>query len=219
MNIDVENPGTLIRETRKKRGLSQSELAARVGTKQQTIEKIEAGTIKHSRYFVPIARELHIDLNSLMPEHKPPSSPVPKIIEKNHLLGDKDLPVFAATQGGKGAIIVSTEPVDYTTRPDALLKVRDAYGILVVESSMSPEFEPGDVALIHPHLPPITGRTCVFYSQTSDGTVVACIKRLRRVTPEAWHVREFNDGEFRDFTLKRAEWQKCHVSVGNHKGR
>lgn len=156
-------------------------------------------------------------VNATLPNVRLPSL---EMIPGDPLAGSKDLPVFAATQGGRGALILSTDPVDYTTRPDALQKVKDGYAIIVVEDSMSPEFEPGDMALVHPHLPPKNGRTCVFYAERTDGTIEAVIKRLRRATPTEWHVTQFNpprNGR-RDYVLKRSEWQKCHVTVGNHKG-
>jgi DNA-binding XRE family transcriptional regulator len=143
------------------------------------------------------------------------------LLPGRQLMGEKDLPVHASAQGGKGALVISSEPVDWAGRPEPLARVKDGYGIIVSENSMSPEFESGDIALVHPHKPPITGRTCVFYAERDDGTVEACIKRLRKETADAWHVTQFNppDGEKRDYVLKKAEWQKCHVTVGSYKGR
>jgi phage repressor protein C with HTH and peptisase S24 domain len=102
-----------------------------------------------------------------------------------------------------------------------LARVRDGYGVIVVEDSMSPEFRSGDIALVNPHLPPRTGDTCVFRHVAPDGTESACIKHLRRVTEANWQVTEWNSeaGGARDFNLRRAEWQIAHVTVGNYKRR
>ncbi len=134
------------------------------------------------------------------------------------LFGDRDdLPVFGTAQGGgSGALIVTNEAVDYVVRPAPLLRVRDGYGMIVSGDSMSPKFENGSTALVNPHLPWRTGDTCVFRKHQDDGTVVAMIKQLRRYTDDAWYVRQFNPR--RDFTLKRSEWQVCHVTVGSYFG-
>lgn len=137
------------------------------------------------------------------------------------LSGERDLPVFGIAQGGRGAMILSNEAVDMVVRPEPLLRVRDGYGVIVVEDSMFPEFESGDIALVNPHLPPRPGDTCIFRHQDEDGGETACIKRLRRITEASWQVTEWHseDGNKRDFNLKRSEWQLCHVTVGSYKRR
>lgn len=205
-------PGVVIRHAREQRGMTQGELAKKIGVKQQTIEKIENGKIKNSKHFPMIAMELNVALPTLIPSLKNAG-----VIPGNQLVGDRDLPVHAAAEGGRGALIVSTDPVDWVARPGPLLRVKDGYGILISEESMVPEFEPGDVALVHPHLPPIAGSTCVFYKREEDGTSYALIKRLVRITGELWHVRQHNPKK--DLTLKRIDWQICHVTVGRYNGR
>lgn len=144
-------------------------------------------------------------------------SPIPGA----QLTGERDLPVFAAAQGGTGVLVVSSDPVEWVARPEPLAGVSKGYGVIILENSMSPEFEPGDIALVHPHLPPKAGSTCIFKKHNPDGTIEAVVKRLRRTTVEAWHVRQWNppEGEKADFVLKRAEWQECHVTVGRYTRR
>ena len=36
-----------------------------------------------------------------------------------------DLPVYASAEGGGGAIIITSEPIDFVRRPEPLLSVRD----------------------------------------------------------------------------------------------
>lgn len=148
---------------------------------------------------------------------RPPSGAIPAA----DLTGERDLPVFGIAQGGRGALILSSEPVDHVLRPDPLLRVKDGYGVIVTEDSMAPEFRSGDIALVNPHLPPRAGDTCIFRHQDEDGSQVACIKFLRRATATAWLVTEWNsdDGGPREFSLKRSEWQLAHVTVGNYKRR
>lgn len=140
------------------------------------------------------------------------------IVPGAQLVGDRDLPVFGTAQGGSGALIVTNEPVDWVVRPAPLLRVRDGYGMIVTGDSMAPVHKEGSTALVNPHLPPRSGDTCVFRSHNDTlGEVHAVIKELRRYTDDTWYVRQYNPPK--DFTLKRSEWQVCHVTVGSYFGR
>jgi transcriptional regulator with XRE-family HTH domain len=209
----------LVRAKREERGWTQSQLAEKVGTNQQTIGKIEKRTSKHSRVLPAVLKELGVSLDVLTtrknsgPVLETPPTPDPPPLFGAH----QDFPVHGAAEGGRGALIVTTDPVEYMARPQPVANVRDAYGIIVIESSMEPEFRPGDVAIVHPHLPPINGTTCVFYSRERDGTDRAVIKHLRRSTGDLWYVQQWNPR--RSFTLKKSEWQICHVTVGRYTRR
>ena len=113
-----------------------------------------------------------------------------------------DLPVYASAEGGGGAIIITNEPIDYVRRPEPLLSVRDSYGCYVIGDSMSPAYEQGDLLLIHPGRPVRPGDDCVFVRDQGDGSQHALVKRLLRITPEKWRVRQFNPAK--DFDLDRA---------------
>lgn len=217
MKTDADSPGEIVLRERTNRGLTQAELASRVGTNQQTVDKIEKGLIKHSRIFPKLAKEFGLSLEAFLPPEEP-ARPLNVAIPENDLRGEvKDLPVHTSVQGGQGEMIVSTDPVDWVLRPAPLAKVARGYGLIVVGESMEPEFEAGDIALIHPHLPPVGGATCVFYAER-DGEARATIKRLLRVSERFWHVRQWNPprGEKADFTLPRSEWAKCHRVVGKY---
>ena len=133
------------------------------------------------------------------------------------LVGERNLPVYGTAEGGRGALILTNDPVDWVVRPDPLLRVKDGYGIIVTGDSMTPEHKSGSMALVNPHLPPHPGDTCVFRSVSDEGTENACIKELRRWSDTTWYVRQHHPRK--DFTLKRSEWQVCHVTVGNYKRR
>jgi len=128
--------------------------------------------------------------------------------------GSDDLPVYAAAEGGGGALIITNEPVDYVRRPEPLLSVRDSYGCYVIGESMSPAYEQGDLLLIHPNRPVRSGDDCVFVRDPGDGSQHALVKRLLRITPEKWRVRQFNPAK--DFDLDRGQWQKAQLIVGKY---
>ena len=205
--------GQQIRERRREKGLSQADLAEKVGTHQQTIEKIEKGTVKYSRYLHRITEELGLPFPRVEPqntskgvEHSPPA-----------LVGEIDLPVYGAAEGGRGALVVTNDPVDYVRRPAPLAQVKDGYGLIIVGDSMVPEMKPGETALVHPHLPPVAGEPCVFYSDNGQGEHLVTVKAYVRATATHWHVEQWNPPK--RFSLDRKEWQRCERIVGKYSRR
>ncbi len=150
------------------------------------------------------------DLRSTAPPPPPGEfrGGVPRAAERT------DLPVYASAEGGGGAIIITNEPIDFVRRPEPLLSVRDGYGCYVIGDSMSPAYEQGDLLLVHPGRPVRAGDDCVFVRDPGDGSLHALVKRLLRITPEKWRVRQFNPAK--DFDLDRSQWQKSQLIVGKY---
>jgi transcriptional regulator with XRE-family HTH domain len=123
---------------------------------------------------------------------------------------ETDLPVYVAN--------VNALPIDWVKRPPPLANVFQAYALLVKDTAMEPEFWPGDIALVHPHLPPIPQSACVFKTETPPGGERSQLKHLVSVDDAVWHVRQWNppQGMKREFTLSRGEWPVCHRVVGKY---
>jgi phage repressor protein C with HTH and peptisase S24 domain len=139
------------------------------------------------------------------------------VIPAVKLFGLTDLHVWGTSQNADGSMVLTLGPVNAVIRPAPLLNVKDGYGLIVADDTMSPALEVGWTVLINPTLPPIEGDLCVFRGHAMDGAVLVCIARLRRQSLEAWSVRKLNPQ--RDSSLKRSEWQVCHVIVGSYSGR
>lgn len=220
--------GKLIKTERLSRGWSQAELGKRVGISQPAIKKIECGTTTKSKYLPRIAQELGIPLEQLDPSLANGSGGAGKslgnhtlqIIPNETLMGQVDLPVFSIVQGGRGALVLSSEPFTRIARPHHLLGLKGAYGVLVRGNSMALEYNEGDIAYVDPNRHPKEGDPCVFQSHSSTGEVFACIKYLAR-SPDAsdsvWYVKQTKPAK--RFTLRKVEWQVCHVAVGKASGR
>lgn len=153
-----------------------------------------------------------------------PAGFVPKIVPGRELVGDKNFPIYAAARGSsEGHQIVTFEAIDYVKRPTILESVKDAYGLYIVGESMIPAFEPGDMALVHPHLPPARDKNVVLYHVPpfTEAEAEAMVKRLLRYDDRDWHLRQFNpgEGEERDFSVSRADWKFCHRIVGKYEAR
>lgn len=207
---------TLVRNARVARNLSQPQLARLVGTSQQTIDKIESRKVQHSSFMPAIAQELGIPLAKVL-RLGHTNGTVATIPGHNLVMGDRDLPVYAATHNGVGGVqALSSEPVDSVIRPEPLARVRDGYGFIVIDDNMSPEFEVGDIALVNPHVPARAGKTCVFRKTAEDGVVLFRLYRLQKVTDRDWIVSEWSDKG--THSLRRSEWPVAHVTVGNFKG-
>lgn len=142
------------------------------------------------------------------------------IIPRAELVGDVDLPVHAIVQGGRGVLVLENEPFTHTTRPKRLVGVRGSYGVLVKGNSMAREYSENDIAYVDPNLHPRAGDPCVFQGERADGSWEALIKYLER-SPDAsetlYYVSQTNPEK--KFTIKKADWQKCHVAVGKESGR
>jgi transcriptional regulator with XRE-family HTH domain len=213
----MEDPGHIIKKAREAKGWSQQELGRRVRISQPAVKKIESGQTTQSKYLPQIAAALDIDLGKLLPAALDSGAIIP---QRELVLPGRDFPVHASAEGGRGTLIISTDPIDFIPRPSPLVHVRDSYGIMIVGTSMVPEFRPGDIALVNPHLPPASGEPHIFYAER-DGEGRATIKELRRQTQESWLVSQHNPapGTKRDFALARKEWQWAHRVVGTYKRR
>jgi phage repressor protein C with HTH and peptisase S24 domain len=203
---------------RKAKRLSQNELAAAAKVSQQLVASIETGMTKSTKYLVRFANVLDVPPARLDPEwtsieEEQPAGGLPG----STVSARRDLPIHASADAGGGFITIASEPADWLPRPPLVAQVRNSYGLFVTGESMVPEFEPGDIALVNPHLPVIPDTTCIFYRVRKDETR-ATIKRLRRLSDDTWYLRQWNPpaGTKADFTLPRKEWLIAHRMVGKY---
>jgi len=198
---------------RREAGLSQPALADRVGCSQQLIAALEAGATKRTKFLPRIAAALGVEPGQLDPDYAhfgrfasvPPVSPV---------MAGRDFPIYAAEERGEGQMVLSADPVDFMQRPWPVIRVNDAYGLYVVGESMVPEYRPGDIAIVNPHIPVVADEVYIFRQGRSQAT----IKHLARALADTWHVRQWNppEGSDKDFILSRIDWPTCHRVLGKY---
>jgi transcriptional regulator with XRE-family HTH domain len=205
-----------IRQAREARGLSQQEVADAVGISQPAVRKIESGETRKSRYLPEIMRYLRI-----APDQVEELAQKAFPIARSDLVGAKDFPVYGAAEGGGGHLVMTSDPVDYMRRPAPLELVRDGYGVIITGTSMIPAFWPGDVALVHPHLPPVANSHVILYSSEEPGWLKVTVKYLIRETSTHWHLKQWNppDGSSAEFKLPKEEWPRAHSVVGSYHRR
>lgn len=201
--------GDRVRQKREQLGLTQTQLAERAGTSQQTVDRIESGTTKHSRALPSILEVLDIDA----PERNMVRT---RVVLEAIPHGPKTLPVFSSAQGGPGELQFSHDPIDYISRPEHLLGVKNGFAMYLVGDSMAPKYEQGDLILINPDIP-YKINDFVLISRQLDGQFAAIVKRLVQVRKDTWVVKQYHPEK--TFELPRADWPLCHVIVGSYNGR
>jgi phage repressor protein C with HTH and peptisase S24 domain len=230
MAIDPKAVGRELRRRREitqidGKPMSQEYLGEISGVGQSTVGRLENGEFNPKKLpgsLFQVASALNASAADIGIEYDIPQQAAKRdpigFIPGERLIGSaQDFPVHASAEGGPGEVIVDSEPVERAPWPSIVSGVRGAYGLIITGSSMEPEFEAGDTAIINPHLPAIPGATFVFYAE-KDGSARATIKRLRRATTDSWLVRQHNppDGQRPDFSLSRKEWTICHRVLGKY---
>jgi len=211
-----------IRQWRDARRWTLAELARRVGTSAQQMGRLEAGTRRLTQdWMVRIAGALAVMPQDLLPEAVAGAGKAAEVDARGVPLqmlpaglGARDLPVYASAQGGPTGMIIDSHPTDWVLRPQPLLRVQKAFAVYVVGDSMEPVYEPGDLLLVHPGLPPARGRDVLLTAQRPDGDTAALVKRLVQSTSNDWIVRQYNPPA--EFPLPRREWQTAYVIVGKY---
>lgn len=141
-----------------------------------------------------------------------------RVISGDQLVGARDLPIYAATAGGDGHMIVTTDVIERVRRPAVLEGVTGAYGILIVGESMAKAYRQGDMALVHPGLQPLNDEVHIFYDHDPrSGEAESMIKNLVSYTADKWRLEQFNPEK--KFAVDRVDWPICHRVVGKYNRR
>src|SRR5690606_22237218 len=150
-------------------------------------------------------------------EERTKGDPVSIIPGASLITQDKSLPVYAATMGGDGHVIITFDPIEYVKRPAVLEHVKDGYGVLIVGESMIPAYRPGDTALVNPRLPPQRDTDVVLFHNPPNDEAECIIKQLNGFNDQVWHLEQFNPAD--TFDEYRKEWPICHRVVGKYNRR
>ncbi len=204
--------------------LSQAKFGESIGVTAQAVNQWVNGKAKPNlENLVDIATKYETDLNWLMrPDidiesgaQKSPetsSTPIQNHVYVEPAFTARDLPVYAAVEGGDGDLVVSIEPIDVVQRPWYLGEVRDGYAVIVTGESMVPAYEPGDMAIVNPRLSYMRGKVHIFTAESENTHFRATIKKLVAVTDTHWKVEQYNPPA--TLMLPRNVWTKAKRVVG-----
>lgn len=209
---------------REAKGWTQADLAEAIGMTQQGVAAIENGKSERPKKLRELARALGVSQEQLLGEEEAATdAPRTKGQPVHYVPGDEVvlpgraqlLPVYSGAQGGGGKLIVSPDIVDRVEMPAALKDVMGAYGIMIDGNSMEPEYWPGDVAWVNPHLRPMRGKNHIFYHTPPLGEEAeAIVKRLNGWNDKDWDLQQWNPA--RQFKEPRKLWPICHRVVGKY---
>lgn len=221
--------GSLLKEAREAAGLTQKAVAAHFGINRVSVSQWESDTTRpDADKLVEIASLYHVDAGMLLaaynsadiatlPRERTRGQPVigHLVTAEPPGMNAMKLPVFSGAQGGKGKLIIGTDIVDRVEMPPILRDVQGAYGLMIDGESMIPEFWPGDVAWINPHLRPMRGQNHILYHTPPFGDdAEAIIKRINGWNDREWDLEQWNPHKkFKEF---RKEWPICHRVVGKY---
>jgi len=169
--MSFEQFGRRLAELRKKRGLTQEQLAEKLGVHVTHIAKIEIGLrLPSVQLLKKISEVLDASLDDLFG--------IPKIrVENIHWLNEEDykmIPVFEGVAAGSGRIPDGT-PVDFMPIPKSW---RGTYAVVVYGDSMEPEFYEGDRVIVNPYASFESGdRVVVIFDDGDEAKAVVKIFR------------------------------------------
>lgn len=206
--------GEKIASLREKRGWKRPELAQRMGTSAQQLERLEKGQRRLTTDWLErIATALEVDVRSLFgDEGVAPAAPVPNAtaFKFDGSAADRmpdDLPIWGSALGAErmvnGEAIEQTmlntgDIVGYLRRPAVLNGRADVYGLYVHGSSMDPVYCEGATIVAETKRPPRVGDDVVVYlrpeEHEDDGERArgVLVKRLVRRSGTWIELQQFN---------------------------
>jgi len=212
----METLATLVRRWRLENGLSQPQLAQRLGVTQQALQQLEAGEVKAPRYLPALAKLMELDALALSGGRREPAlSPVPTGDATGvgaAPLGRRDLPVYSSAQAGPDGMTVAYEPIEWIERPGPLQGVPGAFAMYVVNDSMVPRYRQGDLLLVHPQRPVRRGQDVLAIKRAADADHAALIKELVSLDTDRVVLRQLNPPA--DIELPRRELAGLNLVLG-----
>lgn len=164
----------LARETK---GLSQQQLADRVGVSQSTIGNLEAGTRQSARKLPQIADALGVNALWLSEGRGPMALTTDAINVRPVEIGLRKIPLISSVQAG--LMTEALEPFPAGSAFEYLLTdlplSEHAFALEIEGQSMEPEFKEGDRIIVDPALQPQPGDFVV----AKNGREEATFKKYR----------------------------------------
>jgi transcriptional regulator with XRE-family HTH domain len=213
-SVTVPGMGNALKRLRTARGWTHDQAAERMGVSRGHFIKLENGERKLNERTIRLAaKAFTVSPAQVLNEAEDVDA------ASDRALGP-DIPVYAAAEAGDGAMIISTDPVEYVPRPWYLKNVKHGYAVLISGNSMAPAYEPGDMAVVNPRLPPVPGKDVILVSHERRGEFTGRLKRMRTWTEKDWFVEQFNPppGQESKLALSRREWPKALRVVGKFSG-
>ncbi|WP_342640918.1 XRE family transcriptional regulator [Rhodoligotrophos ferricapiens] len=178
-----------LKEAREALGLSQPELAERVGMSQQGIGAIEAGRSIRPKKLRELARALGRTEDWLLGEGSDDAAATPAAYPKHEpnaetggpvRLPRQRIPLYGGAIGGSdGRFVLNGHKLKDVLAPPSLEGVRNAYCVYQYGTSMEPRYFAGEVHFVNPNLPVRRGDFVVAQIMDEEGEPPAAfVKRF-----------------------------------------
>jgi len=168
--------GFRVRHYRERLGLSQEELAARVGAAQQTIQSLESGKIRKSTFLPHIAKELGVDFDALLSGGE--QSIIAVGVRPLLMASTRRVPLFST----RDSLLVRTYLCDQSVQSPTGKWVAMDYSQPFAESgprlfalklrlsdeAFQPEFRPGDQIVVDPDAPIHPGDPVIVFKPDAE---------------------------------------------------
>lgn len=224
--------GKALAAARKQRGITQQEIAAQFKISRPAVGQWESGTAEPSSdklgrlgqilgidifaamqgQVVTVPAENRADISQPVtlvrrsdvrpPAPDDPAGAIPR------MGGPRNVPVYGTVAGGKdGDFSLNRETIDYAPRQPGIAQRRDVYALYVVNDSMAPKYEEGELLYVDPHrAPSINDYVIIELHPEEDGEPgQGFIKRLKRRTPTLIVVEQFNPAGEIEFDRDRVK--------------
>lgn len=158
---NLTSVGVRVRHYRERLGMSQDELAGRVGAAQQTIQSLESGKIRKSTFLPLIAKELGIDIDALLfgNEH----SRIVNAARPLSMASARRVPLFSprdcelvqaylkdqSVQSSTGKWVAMDYSLPFAESGPRLFALK----LELSDEAFQPEFRPGDQLVVDPDAP------------------------------------------------------------------
>lgn len=196
---------TILKEMRKKSGLSQTELAGRLGVTQQAVGKWESGrSSPDPATVVRIAEILNTTTDYLLGLHQP--SPELDSATERFFGSYREslIPVIGTVKAGYGALAFEE---DYGTEYARVKDPNNYFYLVVRGDSMEPRIQDGDLALVHRQNTLESGDLGVIvYGDEGEGTLKKYIQRGNAII-----LRPFNP-DYEDLVIKGEDLNHLYIA-------
>ena len=202
--VSTTSIGSTVRDARIKRGWSQQQLAEAARVSQTTVDKIENGITKKSRFLPEIFKALGLDLADVVLHGGSEESSLRSLDPSRNIMRKRSVRAFSQKSDlikvffpqyvdNKGVFNIDFSKWDKVPRPRILDNDRDACAICVTHHYLAPELEIGDIAFFHSQLPVQVGITAMFFDAAKPegsrviGRLLESEGKVRIVRAGGWH--------------------------------
>lgn len=224
-----------VEELRVQKNLSERALSLAAGSVDMLRDARRYRRLPGSERLEKLADQLGVSVDYLMARSEAPDTITPNATVSEAKVawrdpnGRNDLPILGTALGHtffiddnghadiEQTILEPTEVIRYLPRPAVLAADQFAYALYIQGDSMSPRYEPGELAIASTKKPPQVGDDVIIQLTSEDGheVISALIKRLVRRSASWVELKQFNPAE--NFKVPTSRIRSIHriVPVGD----